>query len=517
MITMGDSYQIYARRDDIPYSQVQFEELGRGRFGTVTKVQRKSPPHEIYAMKSIDVRVNEITKIQEEIEIVKRIQYIHVVRIIESFQFARFYAIILDPVADTDLERYIYGKSDLEIERNPVLIPTWIGCLINGLAFLHDEKIRHRDIKPANILIKQENILLADFGIAAISDERLTTITDAPRARTEAYCAPEVEKGRTRKRLADIYSLGAVFLDMFLFYIGQQERSYTLTLRQNLLHVHAERQRILTDLWDIDLKESWNLALLYLCGNMLKNDRDLRPNASDVRLCWSYVRALGNLSESCECVRSTKLLNDTTISLAGKTLISESLSQWKYATLAKHQTPIHIAAKRGHRNIMELIIGDDDLQLDYEDENGKTPLSWAVEEGHASVVQLLLEKGVEVNSDTLLRQAIRKGHNSVALLLLDQLPATQDRQLHATLEEMRTTIDNLSAEREKLTTKVQTLEKEKETLHKDLARGKNIANDVEGMRHIINRLEDDCDRLRKRLDDLGETVELRTPRGDKFL
>lgn len=57
---MGDSYQIYARRDDIPYSQVQFEELGRGRSGTVTKVQRKSPPHEIYAMKSIDVRANKI-------------------------------------------------------------------------------------------------------------------------------------------------------------------------------------------------------------------------------------------------------------------------------------------------------------------------------------------------------------------------------------------------------------------------------------------------------------------------
>jgi hypothetical protein len=135
MISMGDSYQIYVRRDDIPYSRVQFEELGRGRSGTVTKVKRKSPPHEIYAMKSIDVRANKIIKIQEEIAIVKRIQYVHVVRIIEFFQFSRFYAIILDPVADTDLERCIYGKSDLEVERNPVLIPTWIRCLITDLLF----------------------------------------------------------------------------------------------------------------------------------------------------------------------------------------------------------------------------------------------------------------------------------------------------------------------------------------------------------------------------------------------
>jgi serine/threonine protein kinase len=89
---MGDEHRVYARRDDIPYSQAQFEELGRGRFGTVTKVERKSPPHEIYAMKSIDVRVNEVTKIQEEIKIVKDIQYVHIIRIIETFQFSRFYS-----------------------------------------------------------------------------------------------------------------------------------------------------------------------------------------------------------------------------------------------------------------------------------------------------------------------------------------------------------------------------------------------------------------------------------------
>lgn len=514
---MGDNYKVYACRDDIPYSQVQFEELGRGRFGTVTKVQRKSPPHEIYAMKSIDTRINEVAKIQEEISIVKRIQYIHIVRIIESFQFSRFYAIILDPVADTDLERYIYGKSELEVERKPALISTWIGCLINGLAFLHDEKIRHRDIKPANILIKQENILLADFGIAAISDEKLTTMTDAPRARTEAYCAPEVERGGTRKRLADIYSLGAVFLDMFLFYIGQQERSYILTLRQNLPHVHAERQNLLIDLWNVDLTEPWSLALLYLCENMLKSDRDLRPNASDVRLCWSYVRALTNLSQSCECIEPTKLLNDATISPAGKNLISRALRWWENSTLQIHQTAMHIAAKRGHRNIMEMIIDDGGLDLDSQDGNGKTPLSWAVEEGHASVVQLLLEKGVEFNSDTLLRQAIRKGHSSVALLLLDQLPATQDRQLHADLEKMRTTIDNLIADRDELRTKIQTLERENETLHENLTHERNLAYDVESMRHVIRRLEDDCDRFRKRLHSLDETIELRIPRGDQYL
>jgi hypothetical protein len=215
---------------------------------------------------------------------------------------------------------------------------------------------------------------------------------------------------------------------MFLFYIGQQERSHTLTLRQNLPHVHAERQKLLKDLWDIDLKEPWNLALLCLCENMLKSERDLRPNASDMRLCWSYVRVLTDLSDSCECVKSIEPLEDTTISLAGKILIKETLHHPAYVTSHNYQKTMQIAARRGHGNTMELLI-DDDSDLEFEDENGKTPLLWAVEEGHESVVQLLLEKGAETNSDTLLRLAIAKGHSSVALLLLHQLPESRERQL----------------------------------------------------------------------------------------
>lgn len=45
-----------------------------------------------------------------------------------------------------------------------------------------------------------------------------TTIPTHPRARTEGYCAPEVEAGSTRGRPADIISLGAVFPEMLIAY-----------------------------------------------------------------------------------------------------------------------------------------------------------------------------------------------------------------------------------------------------------------------------------------------------------
>ena len=39
----------------------------------------------------------------------------------------------------------------------------WLGCLVDGLAFVHQTKIAHRDIKPSNVLIKEGAVFLAKF------------------------------------------------------------------------------------------------------------------------------------------------------------------------------------------------------------------------------------------------------------------------------------------------------------------------------------------------------------------
>lgn len=52
--------------------------------------------------------------------------------------------------------------------------------LLNGLFFIHKQKILHRDMKAANILITRNGVLkLADFGLArAISDIRSDRYTN---------------------------------------------------------------------------------------------------------------------------------------------------------------------------------------------------------------------------------------------------------------------------------------------------------------------------------------------------
>lgn len=51
-----------------------------------------------------------------------------------------------------------------------------------------------------------------------------TTIPASPRASIEGCCAPEVEAGSTRGRSADIFALGAVFLEMLIAYSFPHKR-----------------------------------------------------------------------------------------------------------------------------------------------------------------------------------------------------------------------------------------------------------------------------------------------------
>lgn len=63
------------------------------------------------------------------------------------------------------------------------------------------------------------------------------------------------------------------------------------------------------------------------------------------------------------------------------------------------RTPLSFAAQNGHNSTIKLLVGTGKVEYDLRDNSGRTPLSFAAENGHDSTIELLLGTGrVEYDS-----------------------------------------------------------------------------------------------------------------------
>ena len=86
-----------------------------------------------------------------------------------------------------------------------------------ALDYAHRQDVVHRDIKPENILLSDEHVIIADFGIARAAaqsaDDKLTATSVV--IGTPAYMSPEQASGEIRlDGRSDVYSLACVLFEM---------------------------------------------------------------------------------------------------------------------------------------------------------------------------------------------------------------------------------------------------------------------------------------------------------------
>ncbi|OBT77083.1 hypothetical protein VF21_02890 [Pseudogymnoascus sp. 05NY08] len=475
--------QEYSNQDDAPF--VLGTPVGQGSFAVVYEMTRKSNDKEIFAAKIITLHPpeenQEIQKktIRREIEIIRKLKrHKHTINLIDSYIVQRrvqlAYVIVMEPLAEKSLDYYLFTagptkqveKQEERRQLQQAILP-WFGCLISGISYLHDQNIRHRDIKPENILIKENRIIISDFGISMHHIEE-TAQTGTETKGTTCFKAPEwkvlaLKEGEDRQKLkrpgraGDIFSLGAVFFDMLLIHSGIGSG---MVYKGGVGHLpymdHADE-------WISELQKRsapegipWYSTILFLCRNMLQMDLYSRPTAENLRLCWSYQPFEVVPPTGCDCHTSD------TNSVDGINKVLER------ACIRKHILMIHLAIERGaiisdtsafesaceagNTEIVAILLGynkdgrvngaiqkasaggfEDIVKVLLEngtdamlpDETGRTALSWAAEEGHMAVVMLLLEKGAEVESkdndgQTPLSFAAAKGHLKMVKLLLEK-------------------------------------------------------------------------------------------------
>jgi tetratricopeptide (TPR) repeat protein len=201
------------------------ETLGTGTFSIVHSVK---VGHELYARKSFVLprfRQHQVrSAIQNELVVTRKLVHPHTVRVFFTYEEKARFHIVMEPLADCDLEAFFEQRSSNSFNGSDLrLIRKWFHCLANTLAFIHSKGIRHKDIKPRNILVKNRSVIFADFGSShAFFDEGGSTTEGPAYGYTRMYCAPEViEQGR-RNRAADVFSLSCVFADMAVWATGHE-------------------------------------------------------------------------------------------------------------------------------------------------------------------------------------------------------------------------------------------------------------------------------------------------------
>ena len=151
-----------------------------------------------------------------EVKIYKNLKHKNIIKYIYSEQINNYYFLYLEYIKGGSIKNLIDQFGGF----NESLIKKYTKQILEGLKYLHDNKIIHRDIKCANILIGDKGtIKLTDFGCSktiiinkkdSSSNEEYCTSLKG----TIPWCAPEVICHKKYGKKADIWSLGCTLIEM---------------------------------------------------------------------------------------------------------------------------------------------------------------------------------------------------------------------------------------------------------------------------------------------------------------
>ncbi|MEO8395406.1 MAG: serine/threonine-protein kinase, partial [Chloroflexota bacterium] len=187
--------------------------LGAGASGTVYLADDPGMFRQV-ALKMFPLHLNEddpslFGRIQREVQIISRLEHVHILPVYD-WGNSDGYAYLSMRLADGSLADALkMGRLSL------VEVARLLEQVASALDYAHDQQVIHRDLKPANILLgAQQNCLLADFGIAHLTDGSTSFTPEGRVVGTPLYMSPEQISGQPISAQSDLYSLGVIAFEM---------------------------------------------------------------------------------------------------------------------------------------------------------------------------------------------------------------------------------------------------------------------------------------------------------------
>ncbi len=193
--------------------------LGNGSFGTVFKVVNKKTG-QIRAMKVIKKESvqyqDDDKKFLKEIEILRSLDHMNIIKIFEYFEDELNYFLITEHISGGELLDFVIKMPSFN-ENN---IKQIMNQIMYAVSYLHKNSITHRDLKPENILIDDTSkmdylsLKIIDFGTSNFftKNKNLKLKVGSP-----YYIAPEVLEGSYSEK-CDIWSCGCILYVLIIGY-----------------------------------------------------------------------------------------------------------------------------------------------------------------------------------------------------------------------------------------------------------------------------------------------------------
>jgi len=224
------------------------EELGRGRFGVVFKVEEKSTG-KIFAAKHIKTRKKEQKQeALEEVKLLKKLSDPHIIHLVTAYEKHGGIIVVLEYLDGGELFEKV---ADEEYELTEAACSLFLKQICAGVQYLHSKRVVHLDLKPENIVCiennDETNIKIIDFGTAKILD---------PEKKINVFCgtaeflSPEVVNYEFIDLATDMWSVGVIcyiLLSGFSPFVGESDEETSANITSGRYDFDCDEFDIISD------------------------------------------------------------------------------------------------------------------------------------------------------------------------------------------------------------------------------------------------------------------------------
>jgi WD40 repeat protein/serine/threonine protein kinase len=208
--------------------------IGRGGFGAVYRAYQPLVERDV-AIKIILPEYanhpNFVRRFEAEAQFIAQLEHIHIVPLYDYWREPDTACLVMRWLRGGSLQEAIDQRGAWDVQATARMLDQ----LTAALSAAHRRGIIHRDLKPANVLLDEDdNVYLADFGIAKnlITDPENNSEED--RFGSPAYISPEQVTGQPVSPQTDIYSLGILLYMVLTGRTPFLDPSTTTVIRRHL-------------------------------------------------------------------------------------------------------------------------------------------------------------------------------------------------------------------------------------------------------------------------------------------